>query len=117
MSSPDGSAIAFEDWVWVSFDSQPAETPIAVLHLASATKRVLEASVSPLKKGAAVETITSNTLRTWCYEGWSWSPDGRNILLLKDHMTRPVLIDVATDTATELPWVTDSNPSWQRVAP
>lgn len=40
--------------------------------------------------------------------------DGRSLLLLKDHLTRPVLIDVATDTATELAWETDSFPSWQR---
>lgn len=91
---------------------------IALFDLASGTKRVLESSMSPVKVGAAVETITNNEWHTWYYEGWSWSPDGRSLLLLKDHRTRPMVVDVATDTATELPWETDPFPSWQRtVAP
>jgi hypothetical protein len=49
---------------------------IALFDLASGTKRVLESSMSPVKVGAAVETITDNEWHTWYYEGWSWSPDG-----------------------------------------
>jgi hypothetical protein len=48
---------------------------------------------------------------------WSWSPDGLYILMMQgDTPTRPLVIDVATDTSSELPWTTDSVPSWQRVA-
>lgn len=118
MWSPDSSSIAYEDVGPGSFPGAPDEVRIAVVDLASGAKRVLESSISPVKVGAAVETMTSNEWHTWYYEGWSWSPDGRSLLLLKDHRTRPVVIDVATDTATELPWETDSFPSWQRtVAP
>ncbi|HSM01374.1 MAG TPA: hypothetical protein VK960_02885, partial [Acidimicrobiia bacterium] len=72
-----------------------------------------ESSISPLKRGARVLTITSNVDHEWYYEGVSWSPDGNSLLVLTDHFTRPVVIDVATDTAQELPWLTDSFPSWQ----
>lgn len=115
MWSPDSSSIAYEDVGPGSFPDAPDEVRIAVLDLASGTKRVLESSVAPVKVGADVETITNNQWHTWYYEGWSWSPDGRSLLLLKDHRTRPVVVDIATDTATELPWETDSFPSWQRI--
>lgn len=119
MWSPDSASIAYEDFGpdW-DFENPLNEVRIAALDLASGTKRVLESTISPVKVGAAVETVTNNEWHTWYYEGWSWSPDGRSLLLLKDHRTRPVVVDVATDTATELPWETDSFPSWQRkVAP
>ena len=114
--SPDSSSIAYEatGLGWHLGDPEE-EVRIAVIDVASGTERVLESSVSRVKRGAAVETITNNTEHTWYYEGWSWSPDGQSLLLLKDHRTRPVIVDVATDTATELPWEADSNPSWQRI--
>jgi hypothetical protein len=54
--------------------------------------------------------------RAWDYEGWSWSPDGRSIVLLEQAGTRPFVVDVETGEATELPWDADSAPSWQRAA-
>jgi Tol biopolymer transport system component len=47
--------------------------------------------------------------------GWSWSPDGRSIVELKQPGTRPVVVDVETDQLRELPWEAESPPSWQRV--
>jgi hypothetical protein len=47
---------------------------------------------------------------------WSWSPDGQAILLQRDFEGRPEVVDIASDTSTELPWESDSVPSWQRVA-
>lgn len=114
MWSPDSSRIALED-VDPGSTAAADEARLAIYDLASGTKRVLESSVSPVKRGAAVWTITSNPEHTWYYEGWSWSPDGRSLLLLKDHRTRPIVVDIATDTATELPWETDSFPSWQPI--
>ena len=115
--SPDSSSVASADF-GRGERLQVDEVRIAVHDLASGTKRILESTVTQVKRGAAVQTITNNTMHTWYHEGWSWSPDGRSLLLLKDHRTRPVVVDGATDTATELPWETDSFPSWQRkVAP
>jgi len=118
--SPDGSSIAFEDFSHWLPDPEAIldladETRIAVHDLASGSKRVLESSVSPLKEGATIWTITGNPKHDYYYEGWSWSPDGRSLLILRDHRTRPIVVTVATDTAIELPWETDSFPSWQRV--
>jgi Tol biopolymer transport system component len=44
----------------------------------------------------------------------TWSPDGRSVLVFKGPGTRPIVIDVETGAATELPWACDSHPSWQR---
>jgi Tol biopolymer transport system component len=47
---------------------------------------------------------------------WSWSPDGRSLLMLATPGSRPLTIDVETGEAAELPWEADSAPSWQRIA-
>ena len=46
--------------------------------------------------------------------GWSWSPDGRSVVMFEiGH--QPTVVDVTTGAAYELPWAMDSAPSWQRV--
>jgi hypothetical protein len=65
------------------------------------------------------EAFRTDSIRTWhryAYEGWSWTPDGRSIVMLERAGTRPVVVDVETGDAIELPWEADSAPSWQRVA-
>jgi Tol biopolymer transport system component len=49
--------------------------------------------------------------------GWSWSPDGRSILVQERAGGRPLVMDLGSGVATELPWEADSLPSWQRVTP
>jgi hypothetical protein len=44
-----------------------------------------------------------------------WAPDGRSLLVLEDHRTRPWVVDIEADTIAELPRLADSMPSWQRV--
>jgi hypothetical protein len=44
-----------------------------------------------------------------------WAPDGRSLLVLEKHRTRPWVVDIKSDAVTELPWLADSMPSWQRV--
>jgi hypothetical protein len=56
------------------------------------------------------------TAEVWDYEGWSWSPDGRSIVMLERKGTRPIVVDVETGRVEELPWKADSAPSWQRIA-
>jgi dipeptidyl aminopeptidase/acylaminoacyl peptidase len=113
--SPDGLSVASEDWGGGG-RLETDEVRIAVHDLVLGTKRILESSVTPQKRGAAVQTITWNTAHTWYFEGWAWSPDGRSLLVLQEHLSRPLVIDVATDTATQLPWITDSFPSWHQAA-
>ena len=97
---------------------------------ASGAERVLEATavetkyegdVSPLPpgrpRGASCGWYSGPEGRAWDYEGWSWSPDGRSIVMLERCGTRPLVVDVQTGEATELPWEADSAPSWQRMPP
>jgi Tol biopolymer transport system component len=110
--SPDGSKIAYDR------ESNHSHRPtgvIVVADLASGAERVLEATRAEQKKGARFHTVTGNTAHTWYHEGWSWAPDGRSLLVLENHRTRPWVVNIDTDTVTELPWLADSMPSWQPV--
>ena len=108
--SPDGSRVAV-----VRPRGSPesagatlaAGSVVVILDVTTGTERKLDAtSVDGKVEGG----------RMWDYEGWSWSPDGRSIVMLERQGTRPIVVDIATGEATELPWETDSPPSWQRVA-
>jgi len=123
--SPDGLKIAYQRGC-----PHPGRqgAVIVIRDVASGAEHVLEAS--------EVETKYEGTLpspppeagpcyggwivegpgdRAWDYEGWSWSPDGRSIILLERSGTHPIVIDGESGQATELPWEVDSAPSWQRV--
>ena len=125
--SPDGSMIAFQRGCP---DSGRQGAVIVVVDVASGAERVLEATavetkyegnVSPMPAGETDGCfggwIQDTDGRAWDYEGWSWSPDGRSIVLLERRGTRPEVVHVESGQATELPWVADSAPSWQRVSP
>jgi WD40-like Beta Propeller Repeat len=110
--SPDGSKIAYDR---ASDGPGRSTAVIVIVDLASGAERVLEATRAQQKKGARFHTMTSNRYHTWYHEGWSWAPDGRSLLVLENHRTRPWVVDIETDTVTELPWLADSMPTWQRV--
>lgn len=112
--SPDSNSIAFER---LTPDPDGSVAVIVIINLGSGAEEVLEATSTGVKSGTPFHTITNNTFHTgWYYEGWSWSPDGRSLLILESHRTRPWVVDVETGRVTELPWEADSAPSWQRVA-
>jgi dipeptidyl aminopeptidase/acylaminoacyl peptidase len=110
--SPDGSRIAFE-----RERAEGDRAVIVVADLESGKERSLESTSAAGKDaGAMFATVTyNNVVHHWYYEGWMWAPDGRSLLVLENHRTRPWVVDIATDTVTELPWLADSMPSWQPV--
>ena len=110
--SPDGSRIAVE-----RPHSMTDRAVLVILDVDSGKERSL-ASTSARGKDAGAEfsTVTyNNVVHHWYYEGWMWSPDGRSLLVLENHRTQPWVVDIETDTVTELPWLADSMPSWQPV--
>jgi len=118
--SPDGSKIAFEKGVTVSGN---AGMVIAIVDVKSGAERVLDATTAVTKPPAdrttdpgAFLTYSIRTGHEWAWEGWSWTPDGRGIVVLERHGTRPMVVDIETGLATELPWTSDSAQSWQRIA-
>ena len=124
--SPDGTRIAFQR---CSRYPDGDGSVIVLVDVASGSERILEAtSVLTKREGEPFGQSegTEEPLcgwysgpdgRAWDYEGWSWSPDGRSIVMLERSGTRPMVVDVETGQATELPWEADSAPSWQRISP
>jgi dipeptidyl aminopeptidase/acylaminoacyl peptidase len=95
--SPDGARIALYR-VW-PFDRRIRSSWITIVDIESGLERELDAT-------------RQSHIRI---EGWSWSPDGRSILALMRAGTRPLVVDIASGRAAELPWEPDSPPSWQPV--
>lgn len=115
--SPDGSRIASMRHLGTLPDP---DAVIVISDVVSGEERVLD-ETAVVRKSEHIVWVDSSgdeqdRTRDWDYEGWSWSPDGSSIVMLEQHGTRPLLIDVETGEATVLPWVADSAPSWQRVA-
>ena len=101
-----------------------AGSVIAILDIETGAERVLDATFAVMKDQASRTTdpdaFRTDSIRTWhtyAYEGWSWTPDGRGIVVLERHGTRPMVVDVDTGLTTELPWTSESAVSWQRVPP
>ena len=111
--SPDCSTIAYERR---TTGIRPTAT-IVLIDPTSGEERVLESTRAEQKTGATVHTTSSNEYHDWFYEAWSWSPDGRSLLVLERHGAAPWVVDLASDTVTRLPWPSDSGPSWQRIPP
>jgi Tol biopolymer transport system component len=119
--SPDGSLIASQRWMEVepgSIDDRQASgstdgctwaTWISVIDAETGAERDLE--TTRFNPGVAEPESGCPGIG-----GWSWSPDGRAILIHEEPGARPFIVEVETDTATDLPWESDSAPSWQRVA-
>lgn len=95
---------------------------IAILDVVTGAERVLEATSAVMKDMAdrvtdrdAFRTSSTRTCHDYAYEGWSWTHDGRSIVVLERHGTRQFLVDIETGQITELPWEVDGAISWQRV--
>jgi tricorn protease-like protein len=118
--SPDGSRIAFEQGpnpLDTATRSPDDRGVIRIVRLDSGERRTLESTSAARKDRARFSTVTHNNFGFHgYYEGWQWSPDGRSLLVLENHRTRPWVVDIEKDTITKLPWLADSMPSWQRVA-
>jgi hypothetical protein len=125
--SPDGSKIAYQRGCP---DPDRQGAIIVIREMASGAERVLDATtvdtkyegdVSPVPPGKTSGCfggwIQRPTGRAWDYEGWSWSPDGESIVMLESAGMNPLVVDVRTGEAAELPWEADAAPSWQRVVP
>lgn len=125
--SPDGSMIAYQRGCP---DPGRQGAVIVILDVASGDERVLDATAVETKIEGTVPSpaaaagecyggwiVEGPDDRAWDYEGWSWSPDARSIVMLERSGTRPMVVDVETGQATELPWEADSAPSWQRIPP
>jgi Tol biopolymer transport system component len=118
--SRDGSMIAF--LLYSVTVSGGAGSVIGILDIETGAEGVLEAASAVVKDMAnretdpdAFRTYSIRTEHRYAYEGWSWTPDGRSIVVLERHGTRPFSVDIETGHVTELPWEADSAPSWQRV--
>jgi hypothetical protein len=123
--SPDGTLIAYEE-CYVSPEGD--RSAIVIYDVASGARRThdaldvatkYEGTITPTSDGSGgscgwIDDGQGN--RAWDHEGWTWSPDGRSIVMLETRGTHPKTVDVATGQVTDLPWVADSAPSWQRVA-
>lgn len=68
-----------------------------------------------------VEVAPAGTVETGCCAAWIWSPDDSKLLgrstALRGGPLQQVVIDVAGRKAVPAPWMSASDPTWQRLAP
>lgn len=110
--SPDGTQIAFERWR-LDLGASPGGPyggVIVVVDADDGVEHVFDATASP--------AVGRPDGRDGPFEarGWIWSPDGHSILFAPTNTSGLFRVDVETGIVRELPWDSDSAPSWQRVA-
>jgi len=102
--SPDGTMIAGERF---SEDPDAEGSVIVIVDVTRGTEHELEVTAVLTKIEGVVRDATNPNFHS--IDG----PEGR---FLEQHGGRPLAVSVETGAATELPWVMNSAPSWQRVA-
>ena len=104
--SPDGSLIAAERIF-------PSTSRQSERRLTNEPGAFSELVIFDVASGA--ERAVADTRIGTFHTAWSWSPDGRSLLVLGFANSKLQLVDARSGRVTELPWATRSAPSWQRV--
>jgi hypothetical protein len=95
--SPDGRRLAIMRWYFGA--DVPDVRPITVVDLVSGDQ-------------VEMDMVSPNG-----YVGFSWSPDGKELLAVPDEGHRIVVLDAATGVVRDTGWGTDEPPTRQREAP
>ncbi len=70
--------------------------------------------------GSGVEFDTTGAIAMACCTAWAWAPDDSLILGTPTDVSGSpldqVLLDPTTGTARTAPWISESQPTWQRIA-
>jgi Tol biopolymer transport system component len=116
--SPDGTRILIdrttaEDLAIAALDTEtfPITGQTIAVEVATGAEQVITAPTSGAYGppygvlDGGIEWVPSSTS--------SWSPDGRSVVVWERPGTRAIVIDVETGASTELPWASDSHPSWR----
>jgi len=101
--SPDGSMVAFE-----------RTEPSTVKDRRGREQSFVDSQLVVVTVATGEERPLADTRMRHAHEGWSWSPDGRHLLVLGLSAARLTVVDVDTGRATRLPWPTRIAASWQR---
>jgi hypothetical protein len=68
--------------------------------------------------GTGVEIAYSRVMGTPPVTAWEWAPDDSSILgAPANGSSDQALLDPLTGTSRTLPWMSTSEPTWQRLAP
>jgi len=101
--SPDGSMILIERSK--AEDQAPIKSQTIVVEVATSIEHAIGSPTTwPYARRDSVPYLPTG----------SWSPDGQKVLVFEGPGTRPIVIDIETGASTELPWASDSHPSWRR---
>jgi hypothetical protein len=98
--SPDGRRLAIMRWYFEEGSDVPNVRPITVVDVAAGTQ--IEMSVRPANG----------------YLGFSWSPDGKDLLVVPDDDRQVMILDASTGAIRlDAGWDTDGAATFQRLAP